>query len=46
MMHSSSYIRPKKNALLKESLNSGFRSRVERQIDDGNQVMMHQCRNW
>ena len=40
MMHSSSYIRPKKNVLLKDSLNSGYRSRVERQIDDGTQVRL------
>ena len=38
MMHSSSYLRPKKQPLLKESLNSGLRSRVDRQIDNGNQV--------
>ena len=46
MMHSSSYLRPKKNVMMKDSLNSGYRSRVERQIDDGNQVKLHIFRNW
>lgn len=38
MMHSSSLVRSQKGALMKDSLNSGYRSRKDREIDNGNQV--------
>jgi hypothetical protein len=46
MMSSSSYIRPAKDARRKDSLNSIYRSRVDREIDHGNQVTPQRRRNW
>ena len=45
MMKSTSYVRPKHDALLKESLNSIYRNKVEREIDQGNQVPPPKCRS-
>ena len=45
MMKSTSYVRPRHDALLKESLNSIYRNKVEREIDEGNQVRPLKYRN-
>lgn len=46
MMRSTSYVRSRQESYLKDTLNGEYRSRLSREIDNGNQVVMKIARNW
>lgn len=46
MMRNTSYIKTRNDTFFKDTLNGEYKSRLSRQIDDGNQVIPKLLRNW